>query len=42
MILTPSHAKRLLMALTENVSKYEDQFGEIDIHQPGAPVGNIQ
>ena len=29
-ILTPMHAKRLLMALGENVSKFEDQFGEIE------------
>lgn len=28
-IMTPEHAKRLLGALTENVRKYESQFGEI-------------
>ena len=28
-ILTPQHAKRLMRALTDNISKYEDQFGEI-------------
>lgn len=28
-ILTPFHAKRLLKALTENVNKYEKQFGTI-------------
>ncbi len=28
-ILTPEHAKRLLQALQENVSKYESQFGAI-------------
>ena len=26
-LLTPFHTKRLLMALTENVQKFEDQFG---------------
>lgn len=29
MILTPQHAKRLLMALNENVKKFEKQFGPI-------------
>jgi hypothetical protein len=28
-ILTPEHAQRLLQALKENISKYEDNFGEI-------------
>lgn len=28
-ILTPEHAKRLLMALKDNVNKYEAQFGQI-------------
>ncbi len=28
-ILTPEHAKRLLMALQDNVNKYEQQFGKI-------------
>lgn len=28
-ILTPQHAKRLSRALSENVSRYEKQFGEI-------------
>ena len=29
-ILTPSHAKRLLAALADNVRKYEAQYGPID------------
>lgn len=29
-LLTPMHAKRLLMALGENVAKYEEQFGHIE------------
>ena len=28
-ILTPQHAKRLMKALNDNVSKFEDQHGEI-------------
>ncbi|RMF04765.1 MAG: DUF3467 domain-containing protein [Bacteroidetes bacterium] len=28
-ILTPQHAKRLLKALADNVSKYENQYGPI-------------
>ncbi|MEK7257040.1 MAG: DUF3467 domain-containing protein [Bacteroidota bacterium] len=28
-ILTPQHAKRLMMALADNVKKYEAQFGMI-------------
>ena len=30
-IMTPEHAKRLLGALTENIRKYESQFGEIQL-----------
>jgi hypothetical protein len=30
-ILSPEHAKRLLMALNENIGKYENNFGEIRI-----------
>lgn len=29
-ILSPAHAKRLLLALQDNVRKYEQQFGSID------------
>ncbi len=44
-ILTPSHAKRLLYSLQENVARYENNHGAIEIHQretlpPNlAPVG---
>ncbi len=34
-ILTPSHAKRLLQALNDNIHKYETQYGKIDIGQGG-------
>jgi len=30
-MMTPEHAKRLLNALAENISKYETQFGKIEI-----------
>ena len=30
-IMTPEHAKRLLNALAENISKYEGQFGKIEM-----------
>ena len=30
-ILTPEHAKRLLMSLQENVGRYENSFGKINI-----------
>ncbi|MCQ2225985.1 MAG: DUF3467 domain-containing protein [Paludibacteraceae bacterium] len=29
-ILTPAHAKHLMLALQDNVRKYEQQFGTID------------
>lgn len=31
-ILSPQHAKRLMLALGENIHKYENQFGEIESH----------
>ena len=30
-VMTPEHAKRLAMALQENLMKYEAQFGEIKL-----------
>ncbi|HKM12362.1 MAG TPA: DUF3467 domain-containing protein [Bacteroidales bacterium] len=33
-IMAPEHAKRLLKALEDNVSKYENSFGEINIREP--------
>ncbi len=38
-ILAPVHAKRLLAALTDNVRKYEENYGTIDIMQ-GAMVNS--
>ncbi|EMS33239.1 hypothetical protein C943_00516 [Mariniradius saccharolyticus AK6] len=39
-IMTPDHAKRLLAALKDNISKYEDAFGKIQTGQeaPGFPM----
>jgi hypothetical protein len=34
-VLTPEHAKRLMHALIDNVKRYESQFGEIRLQQPG-------
>lgn len=31
-IMTPENTKRLLMALNENIHKFEDEFGDITIH----------
>ncbi len=41
-ISSPSHTKRFLMALQENVRRYEEKFGTIDITSkisPGFPEG---
>jgi uncharacterized protein DUF3467 len=39
-IVNPSHAKRLLNALAENISRYETQFGPIR-ETPGGPEPNV-
>mgnify|MGYP001001138964 CR=1 FL=1 len=45
-IMAPEHAKRLLAALQENIYKYEQQFGKIEIpnQEPRtiSPFGNGQ
>ena len=38
MILTPDHAKRLMMALQENVSKYEAEHGVIQNKTKDIPL----
>ena len=35
-LLSPQHSKRLLMALSENINKFENMFGEIEL-QDGGP-----
>jgi len=37
-ILTPEHAKRLLLALQDNIAKYEAVHGKIKDVQGGGPV----
>ena len=36
-IMAPEHAKRLLLALQDNIQKYEQQFGAIRLQQPQQP-----
>ena len=36
-IMAPEHAKRLLMALQDNIQKYEKQFGPIKMTQVQQP-----
>ena len=33
-ISSPKHAKRFLLALSDNVAKYEARFGDIDVSAP--------
>ncbi len=40
LIMTPEHAKRLLMALQDNMVKYEDHFGLIDLGKGQQPQGH--
>lgn len=38
-VLTPQHAKRFLKAMGDNVTRYEQQHGEIqDVEQPNIPL----
>lgn len=37
-ILTPQHSKRLMKALVENISKYENQHGEIKDVDPSGGI----
>lgn len=38
-VMAPEHAKRLAMALQENVMRYEQEFGKIQLPQPqGMPT----
>ncbi len=40
-ILNPGHAKRLLHALSENISRYETAFGPIKESPGPAPTPNV-
>ncbi len=38
-VLTPQHAKRLLKAMAENISRFESAHGDIkDVEQPQIPL----
>jgi hypothetical protein len=41
LIVSPSHAKRLWMALGENISRYEAQFGPIREASPSPAPPNL-
>lgn len=41
-IMTAQHAKLLLRALEDNLSKYELKFGEVKIHGEGGPGLSFQ
>lgn len=38
-ILTPEHAKRLLLSLQDNVARYETNVGRIEVHQQQPSIG---
>ncbi len=38
-ILTPEHAKRLLMSLQDNIARYETNFNRIELQQPPHHLG---
>ncbi len=37
-VLTPEHAKRLMLSLQENVARYERNFGQINVNKQGHPM----
>ena len=43
-IMTPEHAKRLFLALQDNINKYENQHGQITLggeQKPSFPMGGF-
>lgn len=40
-IMTPMHAKLMMQALTDNIKKYENQFGEIKVHGSADKMGKV-
>ena len=39
-LMSPGHLKRMIKALQENMKKYEDQFGEVEVaKEPESPLG---
>ena len=41
-VLTPSHAKKFLVNLTNNINEYEKRFGEIKIKEEAPEIKNLQ
>ena len=39
--MAPQHAKELMLALQENIHRYESNFGEIKINRPTGGNSNI-
>ncbi len=37
-ITNPKHMKRLMLAMQDNVAKFEQKFGPIEVTEPGTPV----
>ena len=40
-IMAPQHAKELMLALQDNIRRYEQNFGEIKINRPAGGQGGI-
>ncbi len=40
-IMTPEHAKRLFLALQDNINKYESQHGQISLGNNNGPKGTF-
>ena len=39
-LMSPAHLKRMIKALEENMKKYEERFGEVEVaKEPEAPLG---
>jgi hypothetical protein len=41
-VMTPGHVKRLAMAMQENITRYEERFGEIQIKNQDDPSVSVQ
>jgi hypothetical protein len=39
-VMHPVHAKQLMLALQDNIRKYEERFGQIPVQSPAQPKGN--
>ncbi len=39
-ILTPGHAKRIMLALSDNLRAYEEKYGEIKVSSPPDQIKN--